>query len=431
MSVLSGIRVIELSSERIAFAGKLLGDMGADVILVEPPAGEPSRGYPPFVDDEPGEGRSLHFLHYNTSKRSLVLDLETAEGVQTLRTLIASADILLESEPIHRLADLQADYADMKQICDRLIHVAVTPYGRKEALSDLPATDLTLMAAGGPPWSCGYDDHGLPPVRGWGYQAHHTGSHFAVMSILTALLHRNVTGEGQFIDVSITAALNVTTEAASYNWLVAGETVQRQTGRHAAVRPTGATQMLCADGCYVNTGVPPRFPAEFAKLHLWLRELQLDSDFPETLFLEMGANWEGPFDLSQIGTDDTMTAIFSAGREALVLIASRVPAYEFFTGCQRAGLAVGVIYSADEAFEDAHFKARGFQVPLFHTGLERQITYPGAPYQFPASRWEISRQAPGLGEHTVEILSELQGGRPTHAEHRRPSGSRKEEGQRQ
>ena len=408
MTALDHIRVIELASERVSFAGKLLADMGADVLLVEPPGGDPSRGYPPFVDDDPGENRSLYFMHYNTSKRGVVLDLDEEADQETFRRLIASADVLLESEPRQRLASLNLDYAQLCELQPALIHAAVTPYGRDEPLSDLPSTDLTLMAAGGPPWSCGYDDHSLPPVRGWGFQGYQTGCHFAAMSILTALLHRDLAGKGQFIDVSITAALNVTTEAASYSWLVSEATVQRQTGRHAATNPTGETQIRCADGRYVNTGVPPRFPEEFGRLHGWLREVGLLEDFPEAVFLEMGADWEGPFDLSQLGTDETITAIFMAGREALQLIASRVTAYEFFIGCQQAGLSVGVIYSPEEAYEDEHIKARGFQVEVEHDDLQRTIRYPGAPYQLPASPWGISRRAPHLGEHTDEVLQSLE-----------------------
>ena len=78
MSVLAGIRVIEIANERIAFAGKLLADMGADVILIEPPGGDPSRDYPPFLDDTPGPNRSLYFWHYHTSKRGITLDLDDA-----------------------------------------------------------------------------------------------------------------------------------------------------------------------------------------------------------------------------------------------------------------------------------------------------------------------------------------------------------------
>lgn len=408
MTVLTGFRVVELASERIAFAGKLLADMGADVILVEPPGGDPARRYPPFLDDRQGDDRSLYWWHYHTSKRGMVLDLETEGGRETFRRLAAGADVLLESEPPSRLAALGLDYPDLSTDHEALIHVSLTPFGRNDPNSELPATDLTVLAGGGPVWSCGYDDHTLPPVRGLGNQGYNTGCHFAAMSALTALLHRLSTGRGQFIDVSMHAAANVTTEAATYGWLVKRATVQRQTGRHAAVQPTGETQVRCADGRFANTGVPPRTPREFAAMLAWLRELALEEELPEAVFLEMGANWEGPFDLSLLGSDDTITAIFGAGRDALKLIASRIPAYDFFIGCQRVGLPAGVIYAPEEAYEDEHFRARGFQVAVEHPELGRTFRYPGAPYQLPASPWRISRRAPRLGEHTDEVLNELE-----------------------
>ncbi|MEM7221095.1 MAG: CoA transferase [Pseudomonadota bacterium] len=405
MTALRGVRVVELARPRIAFAGKLLADMGADVVLVEPPGGCPSRGYPPFVDDEPGTDRSLYWWHYNTSKRALVLDLDAADDLAAFLRLVDRADVLLESEPTTRLAQLGVDRGALRARNENLLHVAVTPYGRDDPRSDLPEVDLTILAAGGPPWSCGYDDHDLPPVRGWGNQGYHTACHFALMSILTGLLGRD--SGGQFIDVSMAAACSVTTEAASYTHLVAGETVQRQTGRHAAVAPTGETQMRCGDGRYANTGVPPRRPEEFARLLAWLRESGLEAELPEAVFVEMGANWEGPFDLSLLGKDDTITAIFGAGRDAMRLLASRSSAQAFFVGCQRAGLAAGPVNAPEEAFEDEHFIARGFQVPVEHAELGRTLRYPGAPYLLPASPWAISRRAPTLDEHREEILAEL------------------------
>lgn len=406
MTALTGLRVIELAREPVALAGKLLADMGADVILVEPPGGDPCRRYPPFLDDLPGDDRSLYWWHYHTNKRGVVLDLDAPPDADRLRTLVGGADILLEGEPRTRLAQLELDYEDLAAERPELIHVAVTPFGRRDPKSDLPATDLTVSAGAGPPWSCGYDDHALPPVRGPG-QGYQTAAHFAVMSALTAVLHRSMSGEGQFIDVSMHAASNVSTEAASYEWLVAGRTVQRQTGRHAAVAPTGPTQRQCADGRYANTGVPPRFPDEFARLLAWLKELGLDEELPEVVFLEMGAQWEGPFDLAKIAEDDTIAAIFGAGREALNLIAARLPAQEFFVGCQRAGLSVGAINSPEEAFEDPHFKARGFQVPLHHEDIDRTIVYPGAPYKLERSPWRLRRRAPRLGEHDAEVFADL------------------------
>jgi len=89
-----------------------------------------------------------------------------------------------------------------------------------------------------------------------------------------------------------------------------------------------------------------------------------------------------------------------------MLIAENIDAYAFFIGCQTRGLAVGVIYSPEEAFEDPHFKARGFQVEVEHDDLGGTVRYPGAPYRLPASPWRISRRAPKLGEHDAEVLGE-------------------------
>lgn len=406
MTALNGLRVIELAREPIAFAGKLMGDMGADVILVEPPGGDPCRDYPPFLDDTPGEDRSLYWWHYHTSKRSVVIDLDDADGRDTFRALIATADVLIEAEPPKRLAELGLDYDDLIAHKEDLIHIAVTPFGRKDPKSELPTTDLTVMAGAGPPWSCGYDDHSLPPIRGprQGYQ---TASNFAFMSTLTAILYRDLHGEGQFIDVSMHAASNVTTEAGSYRWLVRQETVQRQTGRHASTTPSTDSQKLSADGRHVTTGVPARTPEAFARLNEFVKEKGIDRELPEAVFLEMGANWEGPFDTSMIGKDDAVTAIFGAGREALKLFASKVPAQQFFFECQSAGYPVGVVNSPEEAFEDEHFKARGLHVDVYHEDIDRTITYPGAPYRLPASPWKISRRAPKLGEHNEEVFGDL------------------------
>ena len=404
MTALTGFRVVELANERIAFAGKLLADMGADVILVEPPVGDPARAHPPFAEDAPGPERSLWWWHYHTSKRGVTLDLEDEADRARFGKLVASADLLLESEPAGRLARLGLDYDDLKAVRPDLIFVSMTPYGRNSANADAPVTDLTLLAGAGPPWSCGYDDHTLPPVRGGGGQGYHTACHFAAMSALTALFWRLGSGEGQFVDVSMHQASNVTTEAATYSWLVAGQTVQRQTGRHAAIAPTQETQMLCADGRWVNTGVPPRFPRDYASILGWVRELSLEETFPETVFLELGASRDGPITYGLLGVDAEATAIFSAGREALALIAATVSAYDFFVGCQSRAIPVGVIYSPEEAFEDPHFKARGFQTPVAHDDLGREVIYPGAPYRLTATPWRIARRAPRLGEHNAEIF---------------------------
>lgn len=410
---MTGLKVVELANERIAFAGKLFADMGADVVLVEPPGGDMTRNYPPYLEDQPGPGRSLWSWHYHTSKRSIELDLESQEGRDAFAKLVAGADIVIESEqPIAdsstRLSRLGLDYTDIGAPNAKLIWVSMTPFGRSAPRASDPATDLTIVAGSGMAWSCGYDDHSLPPVRGGGNQGLHTGCHYAVMGALAALLYRDASGEGQYIDVNMNAAGNVTTEGGSYTWLVAKETVQRQTGRHAGVNPSMPSQVVCADGRAVNTGLPPRRPADFQKMLDWLAELGLTEEFHLSPVLEMGAAKER-IDLSLIQTDPEVAAIFGAGRDCVNFIAAHLDAYTYFSGAQERGFQVGIIYSPEEVFEDPHFIARGFPTPVEHPELGKTFTYPGAPYQFRGSPWEISRRAPMSGEHTAEILAEIGG----------------------
>ncbi|HZR79996.1 MAG TPA: CoA transferase [Candidatus Binatia bacterium] len=403
---LAGMRVLELAHERTAYAGKLLADAGADVRLVEPPGGCAQRRHAPFAGDRPDPEQSLSFWHYNTSKRGITLELAAPRGRELARELIARVDVVLEGEDPGRLESLGLVATDELARRRELVWTSITPFGRSAPRADEPATDLTLLAGGGPAWSCGYDDHSLPPVRGGGNQAYHMGGHYAVMALLVAVLERERSGLGQLVDVNVHAACNVTTEFATYEWLVARGTVQRQTGRHATVARSAPTQARCADGRYANTGVPPRTSEEFGRLRQWVVDLGLAEEFPEIFLLEMGMQ-RPRIELWRIGQDEEATAIFAAGRDAIMLIASRLPAAEFFRQAQERGIPVGVIYSPEEVIDDPHFRARGFPTEVDHPDLGRAVTYPGAPYRFLRTPWRISRRAPRLGEHNAEIYGEL------------------------
>ncbi|MEO8695003.1 MAG: CoA transferase, partial [Acidimicrobiales bacterium] len=385
---LSGVRVVELASERAAFAGKLLGDLGADVIVVEPSGGHRTRTYAPLSQDDPEQ--SLWWWHYNTSKRGVTLDLDDHAARATFRRLCERADVVLEAEEPARLAALGIDYDDLRDAAPRLVWVSVTAFGRSGPRAHDPATDLTLLASGGAVWSCGYDDHNLPPVRGGGNQAFHVASTYALLGALTALLHRDRSGTGQRVDVNANAAINVSTELATYEWLVGGLEVQRQTGRHASVLPSLETTVAAADGRLVNTGVPPRSGTAFRSLSQWLDELGLRDEFPEAFFLDLGAQ-RAVITSAEIAEDPEVMAIYGAGREALTFIASRLAAYDFFIGAQERGLPTGIVYTPDEAFADPHIVARRFPTPVEHADIARVVRYPGAPYRFSRSPWAISR----------------------------------------
>jgi benzylsuccinate CoA-transferase BbsE subunit len=402
---LDGIKVVELASEHAAWAGKLLAELGADVIVVEPPGGHPSRAYGPFLDDQPGPERSLFWWNYNTSKRSVVLDLSVPDDAARFRDLASGADIVLEGEPTGRLAELGIDHDSVRADHPELVWVAVTPFGRATSRTHDPATDLTLLAGGGPAWNCGYDDHSIPPVRGGGNQAFHIASVFATMSALTALLQRDVSGRGQFIDVSMHAAANVTTESGSFDWLVAKNTVIRQTGRHALATVTQETQVECIDGRYVNTGFPPRHAKDFASLRDWVDELGFRDTFDEIVLLDLAVE-RGGISLADIREDPLISEIYGAGRSALVFLAEHLTPEEFFVGAQERGIAVGAVWSPEEAFENEHFVARGFQAQVEHEDIGRTITYAGAPFIAPKSPWRISRRPPHIGEHQAEVLGD-------------------------
>ncbi len=402
---LGGIRVVELAHDHTMFAVKLLADLGADVIVVEPPGGHPSRRYGPFVDDEAHPDRSLWWWAYNTSKRAVEVDLSTEAGRHQFRRLVETADLVVEGEAPGELARLGLDHGALRAEEPELVWLSITPFGHQSPRADEPATDLTLLAAGGAVWSCGYDDHTIPPVRGGGNQSLHTAGVFGAMSALTALLSRFETGRGQHIDLSMYAAANVTTESGTFEWLLAGQAVRRQTGRHAAFVATMETQVLAADGRHVTTGFPPHEARDYLSILGWIDELGLRDEFPEAVLLELGLE-RGGVDYRDIGSDPVATEIYGAGREALCFIAAHVSAHEFFVGTQERDIQCGIVYAPEEALEDEHFVARGFPVEVEHPELDRRVVYPGAPFKLSATPWAIERRPPLVGEHNA-LLDDL------------------------
>lgn len=404
-ALLSSLKVIELASDRAAWAGKLMGDLGADVIVVEASGGHASRSYGPFLNDEVDPDRCLWWWNYNTSKRSVVLDLESEEGRKSFRQLVASADIVLEGEDPGTLDALGIDHTQLCADKPELIWVSVTPNGRRSAELDEPVTDLTLLSAGGTVWNCGYDDHAIPPIRPGGGHAHHTASAFAVMGALTAVVYRDHSGIGQHVDVSMLAACNVTTEVSSVDYLYRGATNLRQTGRHASEHKTMGIQVQTGDGGYCTNPLGLTTAGNYQSVIDWLRELGLEDEFPEFFFLQMGVE-RGGVSLKVLGVDVEATEIYRAGREALYLIASKLTMSEYYVQAQTRGIACGAVYAPDEALADEHFRFRDYPVQVEHDELGRSFTYPGLPFTG-ATIPETIRRAPMLGEHTHQVLAEL------------------------
>jgi crotonobetainyl-CoA:carnitine CoA-transferase CaiB-like acyl-CoA transferase len=420
--LLDGLRVLELVDERTAVAGRLLTELGANVTLVEPPGGSPLRASPPFVDDQPGQERSLKWWSNAGGKRSVVSDIHTTDGRARFRELVERADVVLEGSGLE-LDRLGIGWSTFGPDRTNLIWISVTPFGRESPRSEWPATDLTLLASGGPLWNCGYDDHSIPPIRGAGDQAFNIAGLYASIACLVAVAHRDVTGRGQLADVNINAACNVTCEQTTYNWLLIREVCTRQTGRHAFYVPTAPVQVRCADGRYATTGVLPTKPSDFAKLYQWLAELEAIERLPEAVFLELAANRSEPVAVSAIGVDDEVTAILSASRDAIVLIASLLPADEFYVQSQQRGFQAGSIRSPDEGFADPHFVARGFHRSIEDGDLSRTITSPGLPFVASRNPTGVARRPPRVNEHgddEVPVRSSMHGKRERQRERIEP-----------
>jgi crotonobetainyl-CoA:carnitine CoA-transferase CaiB-like acyl-CoA transferase len=340
-------------------------------------------------------------------KRSVTVDFDAADGLDALARLIARADIVISGAgPIR---DGTLNYDSLAAANPALIWVVVSPFGCNSVRAHQPVTDLTMLAGGGPVWNCGYDDHSLPPIRGAGEQSANLAGLHCAIGALVALAHRDQTGGGQLVDVNVNAACNVSSEQTTYHWLVNNETCVRQTGRHAYFTPSQRTQVQCADGAYATTGVLPRKPGDYANLLDWLTDLGLTEDFPETVFLEMAAARDAPVDIALIGADDETTAILTAAREAITMIASQLTAKDYFLESQRRGFPAGAVLSPDEAFEDEHIAARGFHVPVHHPELGETFAYPGTPYVVDGAPSTVSSRPPLLGEHN-DLLDELFGG---------------------
>ncbi|MGZ8264664.1 MAG: CoA transferase, partial [Burkholderiales bacterium] len=235
---LAGLRVIELADEQAEYCGLTLAGLGAEVIKVEPPGGSPTRRIGPFYEDREDPERSLFFWQYNRGKRSVVLDLNDAKDRERLRSLVASADVLLESTPRGELERLGLSADALMKASPALIVARVSPFGDDGPWADFKACDLVHLALGGVMMNCGYDPapdgkYDLPPIAPQMWHAYHVAGEQLAMAIMAALLFRFRTGKGQYLSCAVHEAVAKSTEVDLMTWVMRRAPVLRQTCRHA------------------------------------------------------------------------------------------------------------------------------------------------------------------------------------------------------
>ncbi|HLZ28631.1 MAG TPA: CoA transferase [Chloroflexota bacterium] len=403
-------RVLDLTNELGELAGRILADLGADVIKIEPPGGDLSRWRPPFYADTPDPERSLAWWASNVNKRSVVLDLAEAAGRPHFLDLVRDAHFVLESFTPGYLDSLGLGYAALTEINPAIILTSITPFGQTGPYAHYPATDLTLQALGGFLYVNGDTDRA--PVRISADLAYRHGGGQGAAGALAAHFHRLRTGRGQHVDVSIQdyipwTPLNVTFAAQVQH----ANSMRQAVGFRA--HTTGVRFRFtwpCKDGRIAfRPLVTGGGKAQFQALVGWMT----DEGFGEPILTAKDWAGEDNRSISQAEYDQIAAVI-----ERFLMTRTLDELYQKAVAL-RFRLAPAA--TAKDIVESRQIQARGVLVPVAHAALGRSFLYPGPFVKFSATPLSSFRPPPLLGEHTPDVLGELAravGSRPWWAEPR-------------
>lgn len=370
-AALEGVRVLELSGLYGAYCGKLFAGLGADVTLVEPPAGSPMRAKPPFVGDHPGPENSLPFAYFAAGKGSIVLDLESGTGLDTLHRLARDADLVILSD------HPQAASVDLATLCadnPRLVCTRITPFGVSGPYADYLGDDLTLMAMGGLLTMAGFP--GEAPVVAYGEQGVLAADQFAAVAALAAVLHAERTGQGELIDVSIQQAVVMALENAAQTYQLEGRIRNR-----AAIAPRA------------GTGI---YPCKDGDIYL------LAGGIGETSMWQNFADWmrdekvEGADAFAAADWDDVTPGAIAAFERAFLPFAARLTKNELYAMGKEWRIPIAPMSTATDLLESRQLQYRGFFVDIPSGRTTSGIAMPGAPYKFSKTPWRQGSPAPVL-----------------------------------
>lgn len=393
--MLSPYRVLDLTDEKGLLAGKLLGDLGADVVKIEKPGGDPSRSLGPFYHDEADPEKSLHWFAFNTSKRGITLNIETAAGQEIFRRLAKRSDFVIESFPPGYMNGLGLGYSDVEKLNAGIIMVSITSFGQTGPYRDYKAPDIVAWAMGGHMSQMlltGGSER--PPVRiGHHSQAYLLAAAQGAVGALMALYYRGMTGEGQHVDVSIRdSAAGVT--SIGVNGLAMMKALRQQSQPNSDLRLPWLWP--CKDG-YVLFVYFGGVKAERWSMPLvrWMESEGVTSDFLKEF------DWE-TVNFRAL-TQETKNGIEEPTRRFLM---ARTKA-ELLEGATRHRVMLYPVSTTKEILESAQLAARGYWTAVEHPELGDTITYPGVPIHSSEASSGISRRAPLIGEHNQEIYEEL------------------------
>ncbi|MBV8454840.1 MAG: CoA transferase [Deltaproteobacteria bacterium] len=395
--MLSPYRVVDLTDEGAMICGQIMGDLGADVILVEPAAGAQARRMGPYLDDLPDVNRSLNFWSLNRNKRSITLDLNTAYGRENLLRLVKTSDFLIESFAPGHLNSLGLGYQSLAESNPALIMISITPFGQHGPKANWAATDLTVTAASGVLFMTGDEDR--PPVHVSIPQAYLNAGAEAAVGALIALRARERDGLGQHVDVSAQTAMMMTTAFM----LLAPGWNDSPTERVGGGMKQGPFRLRfvfpCKDG-HVNITFlfGPVFGPSTRRLFEWIYE---DGFCDEAT---RDKDWSA-FGLHLFSGKEPIEE-FARCTECLERFTLSHTKAELTEGAARRKILLVPVSKVEDLLQSEQLKAREFWTKVAHPELGREVTYPGSFAKLSQTPIQYRRRPPLLGEHTQEILGE-------------------------
>lgn len=395
-SALSSYRVLDLTEGECLLAGRLMGDLGADVIQVEKPGGSPSRSRSPFYQDIPDLERSLFWFSFCLNKRSITLDIETADGQDLLRRLAKTAHFVFESFQPGYLDHLGLGYQALSQINPGIILVSITPFGQTGPKAQYKWTELVGWASSGMLYPSGDPDR--PPIITATPLAGQQGAMAGVLGALTAHWHRRFSGEGQHVDVSLQEVMEWNTLCYSQFWPCQHMEMTR-VGFGRPLKPGVYLHVgfPCKDGYAVTCmGAAARWLLKATiNLHQMIEEQGMLPDWLKDY------DWS-TFDLSKFKTQEELDKYQDTVKNFMATKTKD----EMWQAAVERGTLTPPVRNFKDNFEDPHFRSRGFWKDIEHPEVRGSITYPGACFKMTKSPLTFRRRAPLIGEHNQEIYEQ-------------------------
>lgn len=383
---LADARVLDLTDALGGYCTKLLAELGADVIKVEPPGGAPGRSRAPFYHQQPGLETSLWWLQFNANKRSVTLDLDTTEGRQLFRDMAANAAILVEDTHPGTMASRGLSYQDLKQVNPGLIYTSITPFGQTGPYAHYRGSDLTGQTMSGMITRSGWRED--PPGSMGASQGYNQAGAHAAVGTLMALYHRDFTGEGQHVDVSMHEAASVADTDATTRYSLRKEVLKRNGGGIGTSGLKGTRVWACKGGEVRFQLIGPRAHREWPTLIAWMNECGLAGDLNDE-------KWQDPF--YRVDNLDDLEP------QVTRFFMTKSP-QELMNEGQSRGILFMAFQTVGDLPKDPQLVERGFFTTLEHPELGESLTYPSGPYRLSETPWALHRRAPRLGEHTADLL---------------------------